>query len=137
MHDDELKAIARAWFERVINERDVDAIDEVYAEGYVHHGNGDHLMRGREEAKAFAAALLGSSNDRHATVEEQLVDGERVATRFVSRGTHTGPLMGVAPTGRELVVRGIVISRIVDGQIVEDWEYTDVPLAIARLRGDG
>lgn len=136
MNDDELKAIGRTWFERVINQRDIDAIDEVYAERYVHHGNGGHEMSGRAEAKGFASALLGSSSDRHAVVEEQLVDGTRVATRFVSRGKHTGLLMGIEPTGQELVVRGIVISRIEDGRIVEDWEYTDLPLAIARLQAD-
>lgn len=118
------KALARRWFEDVINGRNLDAVDETYAADYVHHGPEGAEMRGLDQARAFAAAILDASADRRATVEEQIVEGDRVVTRFTSRGTQTGPFLGRPATGEPWTTEGIVISRIRNGKIVEDWEIT-------------
>lgn len=125
MSDEELKRIASVWFDEVINKRRLDAIDEVFAPRYVHRGPRGRVMNGPAEAKAFAAQLLEAFEDRHTTVHEQLVSGDTVVTRFHSTGTHTGPLRGMPARGRTAPIEGIVISRIEDGKIVEDWELTD------------
>lgn len=116
------KALARRWFDDVINRRDLDAIAEIYSADYVHHGQGDLQLHGPERVRGFAAAILAASSDRHAVVERQVVEGDRVVTQFVSRGTQTGAYRGIPPSGKEWVVEGIVISRIEGGKIVEDWE---------------
>ena len=72
--------------------------------------------------RAFAASILSASPDREAVVEQQVVEGNLVVTRFVSRGTHTGSFRGMEATGKEWVTEGICISRIEDGKIAEDWE---------------
>lgn len=119
---EERKALARVWFEQVINGRDLDAIDAHYAPDYVHHGPGGSTVRGVEAARAIAAAILAASSDRVAVVEQQVAEGDLVVTRFVSRGTHTGTFRGLEPTGDEWVTEGICISRIEGGRIAEDWE---------------
>ncbi len=121
---DERKAIARKWFEEVINRRNLDAIPEIYTPDYVHHGSDGSQMRGLEAVRAFAAAILAASEDRHASVVQQVAEGDLVATRFVSRGHHTGLFMGIPPTGQAWTTAGINISRIEDGRVAEDWEVT-------------
>ena len=79
-------------------------------------------LEGRKPLREFAAAILAASDDRHATVDQQIVKDDLVVTRFTSRGLHTGVWQGVAPTGNEWITEGIVISRIENGRIVEDWE---------------
>lgn len=116
------KALARVWFEDVINRRDLDAIDAHYATGYVHHGPDGAELHGIPRARAVASAILAASSDRVATVEQQVAEGNLVTTRFTSRGTHTGTFRGLAPTGKEWVTEGICISRIEHGKIAEDWE---------------
>jgi hypothetical protein len=55
-------------------------------------------------------------------IEDRVAGGEKVVTRFVVRSPHDrGELMGVAPTGRVLTNGGIVIHRIVEGKIAEEW----------------
>lgn len=120
------KALARRWFDEVINERNLDAIDEAYAADYVHHGPEGAEIRGLDEVRAFAAAILAASEDRRAVVEDQIVQGDRVVTRFTSSGTSTGPFMGLEPTGETWTTEGIVISRIEDGKIAEDWEIVHI-----------
>jgi len=116
------KALARRWFDEVINERNLDALPEIYAADYAYHGAGGFELRGLAPLRGFAASILAASDDRHATVERQVVEGDRVVTQFTSRGTQTGPFQGRPATGEEWVTEGIVISRIENGRIAEDWE---------------
>lgn len=118
------KAIARRWFEEVINERNLDAIPDIFAPGYVWHGPEGQELHGLGEVRAFAAAILAASDNRHAVVLQQVVEGDLVATRFTSSGHHTGPYHGVQATGETWTTEGIVISRIVNGKVAEDWEIT-------------
>ncbi len=117
------KALARIWFDEVINGRDLDAIDEHYAPDYVHHGA---ELRGVQAARDFAATILAASSDRVAVVEQQVAQRDLVVSRFTSRGTHTGTFRGLEATGKEWVTEGICISRIENGKIAEDWEIVHV-----------
>src|SRR5215208_612881 len=61
-------------------------------------------------------------SNRTLLIEDQVAGGDKVVTRFIVRITHDrGELMGVAPTGREMTNRAIVIHRIVEGEIAEEW----------------
>ena len=120
------KAVARVWFDEVITRRNLDAINEHYAVGYVHHGAEGAELRGVEATREFAASILAASSDRIAVVEQQVAEGDLVVTRFTSRGTHTGAFRGVEPTGKEWVTEGICISRIENGKVAEDWEIIHV-----------
>ena len=52
-------------------------------------------------------------------VEQQIAEGEWVATRITARGTHSGEWLGIAPTGRSVAFSGVNWDRVVDGRIVE------------------
>jgi len=119
---DEHKTTARGWFDLVMNGRNVSAIDELYAEDYVYSGPDGSIRRGREDAKEMARRLIDAMPDRVSTVEDQIAEGDRVVTRWVSRGTPALPLMGRPVDGEPVAVFGITISRIADGRIAEDWE---------------
>lgn len=116
------KALARRWFEEVINQRNLDAIDDIYSADYHYHGPEGFELRGSQAAREYAASILAASDDRHAVVKQQVAEGDLVVTRFISRGHHTGLYRGLEPTGKLWTTEGIDISRIVDGKIVEGWE---------------
>ncbi len=120
------KALARRWYDEVINGRNLDAIPEIFSPDYVWHGPEGQELHGLQDVRDFASAILAASNDRHATVEQQVAEGDLVVTRFTSSGHHTGAYRGVQPTGRVWTTEGIVISRIVGGKVVEDWEVTHI-----------
>ena len=116
------KALARRWFDEVINGRNLDAIADIYSPDYRYHGPEGMEMKGLEALRKFAASILEASDDRRATVEQQVAEGDLVVTRFTSRGHHTGTFQGKEPTGKIWTTEGIDISRIAEGKIVEDWE---------------
>jgi predicted ester cyclase len=46
-------------------------------------------------------------------------------SRWTGRGTQQGELMGIAPTGKQVTVTGVVITRFRGGKAAEDWELID------------
>jgi predicted ester cyclase len=63
--------------------------------------------------------------DIHITIDDMLAEGDKVACRSTWRGTHKGEMRGIAPTGKQVTVTGIVISHGVGGKEVEVWESGD------------
>ena len=120
------KKLARTWFDEVMNNRDPSAIDGAYSANYRYAGPRGETVRGLEDTKRIVQALYEAMPDRVSTVEMQIAEGDLVVTRWVSRGTQTGPLMGRSPTNEPVEVHGITISRILDDEIIEDWEIIQV-----------
>jgi predicted ester cyclase len=54
-----------------------------------------------------------------------IAEGDKVVTRYTARFTHKGAFMGIPPTGKQIVARGVEINRIKDGKIVETWDFMD------------
>src|SRR5581483_8359871 len=68
------------------------------------------------------------------TVHEQLVDGDRVASRWTATGTHEGEFGGIAPTGRRATVGGISVVRFDGGRVKSVWTMWDVHGLLTQLR---
>jgi steroid delta-isomerase-like uncharacterized protein len=119
------KMIARRIFEEIENRGNLTAIDQIFASDFVNHLPFGE-MHGVEGAKQFATMLRTAFPDLHTTVEAQIAEGDRVATRWSTRGTHRGEFQGVLATGRQMNITGITICRIVDGKIVEQWGNPDL-----------
>jgi predicted ester cyclase len=66
-------------------------------------------------------------------VDDQFAEGDKVATRWTARGTHTGEIAGIAPTGRDVTVTGLTISRFASGKVVEEWSTWDTLGMLVQL----
>jgi steroid delta-isomerase-like uncharacterized protein len=71
--------------------------------------------------------------DLKLTIDEQIAEGDTVVTRWTAEGTHRGELMGIAATGNRVSVQGVVISRISNGQLADDFETYDVHGMLRQL----
>lgn len=69
--------------------------------------------------KAFNTRLRAAFPDWYSTPEEVIAEGDKVAERWTGRGTHRGAFQGIAPTGMQVEVPGVVFYRLVDGKIAE------------------
>lgn len=119
------KAIARRIFEEIETQGNLDAADEVFSRDVVAHMPvGD--MHGPASMKQFVASLHNGFPDLHSTVEDQVAEDDRVMTRFRARGTHHGEFMGVPASGNQIDIAGIIVSRVANGKIVEQWSVPDL-----------
>jgi ketosteroid isomerase-like protein len=102
---------------------DVGAVDEMLAPNFVSHARLlPDQAPDREGAKWAVAQLAAAFSRARVVVEDQVAQGDKVVSRFIVHSTHDqGELMGVAPTDRELTSTHIVIQRIVEGKIAEEW----------------
>jgi ubiquinone/menaquinone biosynthesis C-methylase UbiE/predicted ester cyclase len=116
-------ATARRAIEEVCSGRDLDGIASVYHPDFVDHVNRLEY-RGHDGARRSVALYLELFPDLRFEVDEQVSEGDRVATRWTLRGTHRG---------RSVELRGIVISRFEDGRIIEDWAASDTLELVRQL----
>ena len=123
MSTEENKANSRRFVER-INQGDLTVIDELCAPNHVSH-NAQNTTHGPEEYKQSYALLLTAFPDLHFTIEDQLAEGDSVATRFTWSGTHEGAFMGIPPTGKHVTTTGMSISHWVGGKNNEVWINND------------
>jgi len=116
--------VASAYIDAA-NAGDTDAMAALSAPGFVHHsGAGDLDVDGVREGLAYYRTAFPDL--RYELEELLLVDGgSAVVARWTMRGTHRGRFFGVEGTGRAFESPGLSLHRIVDGRIVEDWEYSD------------
>jgi steroid delta-isomerase-like uncharacterized protein len=123
---EENKALARRWAEVVMNQRNLDAVDEIYASNFVGHDPAmPEDMRGVGGAREFYSMYQSAFPDAEITIEDQVAEGDKVVTRWTGRGTHQGELLGVPPSGNRVEVSGVTISRIEGGKVVEEWDNYD------------
>ncbi len=125
---EENKALILRWFEEVWNHGNADVIAELLAEDGVIHGlvdaNGNPVS-GLEAFHEFHNQFRGAFPDLNVSVDDVIVDGDRVVARCSVRGTHSGGTLGFAATEAPVQFDGIAIVRIKDGKIVEAWNQFD------------
>ena len=123
MSAEENKTVVRRVIEEMFNKGNLDAADELVAPDFVDHDPAmPEEVRGPEGFKEFTAAYRAAFPDLHVEIEEQIAEGDLVATRWTAIGTHDGDLMGIAPTGNRVTQPGMDISRVSDGKVAETWE---------------
>ena len=115
------KAAVRGCFEEA-SRGNFDALESILSRDYVVHPEEARGVDGLREIVESYRAAIGQLS---VTIDQQLTEGDYVATRFTIRGRHAGELMGAAPTGRDVEFTGLTISRCRDGRIEEEWELVD------------
>jgi steroid delta-isomerase-like uncharacterized protein len=97
---EENKALSRRSIEEIFNAGNLEVVDEIIAQDHVHH---DPTMpqegHGREHFKEFASMYHSAFPDVHIEIEDQIAEGDKVASRWVASGTHEGDLMVIPATG--------------------------------------
>jgi steroid delta-isomerase-like uncharacterized protein len=122
------KALIRRWFEEVWNQGRAGAIPELLAEDGIVHGLSEDAanpLRGPAGFLPFHSQFREAFPDIEVVVEDQIAEGDLVATRRSVRGKHTGDSLGFAATQSPVEFNGVAITRIKDGKIVEAWNNFD------------
>ena len=133
---EENMALARRFMEARVVKRDLVAVEEMLAPDFV---NRNKLLPGqkpdREDYLQGIAAFHAALSEGRLIIEDQVAGGDKVVTRLVVHSPHDrGELMGVAPTGRVLTNRGILIHRIVEGKIAEEWGMGTIGSTLRKQR---
>jgi predicted ester cyclase len=130
MSEKENKVLMRQFYDGM-NKGDSTIWDKLCAPGYIfHHNTGDYTA---EQSKQYIAATLAALPDTHASIDDMIAEGDKVAVRYTIRGTHKGAFRGIAPTGKQVTVNGFEINRFAGGKFVETWGLTDYLSLLQQL----
>ena len=130
---EENKAIVRRFIDEVINKGDLGVIDELVSPSMVDHSAPPGLPSGPEGTKQMLTMFRTAFPDLNGTLQGLLAEGDKVAVRYTTRGTHQGDFTGIAATGKQVTIEGIEIDRIEDGKVVEHWESMDMMALMQQL----
>jgi steroid delta-isomerase-like uncharacterized protein len=124
----ENKATVRRVYDEVFNQGNLSVVDELFDPDYVLHDPGvpGGELRGLEAFKAQWVSMLRTAfPDLRIVIEDQVAEGDKVASRYTGSGTNQGELRGFPPTNNRVEVTGTITSRFADGKIVEEWNNID------------
>jgi len=116
-------ALARQALEEVCARADIQAAERLYSERFVDHVNG-RVFHGHEGIRHSVGLYQELFDDLVIRVEDQVSEGDKVASRFTLSGKRGG---------RSVSVTGTTISRFSDGKIVEDFTVTDTTSLVRQL----
>ena len=123
MSAEENKAVSRGADEEPFDRGNFKVADELFAPNFVYRDplSGED-WHGPQSVKQYAAMIRAAFPDLYYTEKDQVAEGGKEVTRYAAGGTHQGELMGIAPTGEWVELRGISIIRINGGKIEEIWK---------------
>ena len=115
----ENKAVIGRFVEEVLNQGRLERADELVALDFVELDPLPGQQPGREGLKQVIAAFRTAFPDIDWVIEEMVAEGDKVFSRFTWNGTHRGEFFGVPATGKQITVKGVVVDRVLNGQMVE------------------
>jgi predicted ester cyclase len=114
--------LRRAW--AAYSQGDEQAFAACLTDDWIEHDNDGGTIALADELPVMRLHREGFP-DKKTEIHDVLADGDRVAVRSTTRATHTGPYLGLAATGKEVIIHEISIHRIVDSRIAETWQVTE------------
>lgn len=115
------KATIRRVFDEFVNKGDFSVVDEIYRDDMIDHQPLPGAPDGLDGVKYTIAGLRGGFPDLQVTIEDMSAHADHVVIHNTWRGTHEGEFLGLAPTGRRISSKGVVVWRLQDGLIAERW----------------
>ncbi|MHA3701797.1 ester cyclase [Jatrophihabitans sp. YIM 134969] len=125
MFDKKSNIASQEAFGEAVNSGDLAALDALVAADSHDHDPAPGQVPGPAGYQAFFGEMRTAFPDLHIDVETLVADDDQVAFAYTLSGTNNGPFQGHDATGKTISVRGVQISRISDGKLIERWGSSD------------
>jgi steroid delta-isomerase-like uncharacterized protein len=127
------RAVVHRFYSEVFEGGNLDLIDEMLTDDFVDHEAPPDMPNGRDGAKEMLGGLRQAFPDLRVTVEDTIVEGDRVAVRARMTGTHQADYMGIPATGNSVDMPLIDMMEFRDGRISQHWGVTDFMAMMMQL----
>jgi len=131
---DTIRRLTQRFTEEVLNGHDLDgALTELVAEDFVEQNPLPGQGPGRAGLRDVLAGMNAAFPDIRWSVQDTVVEGDRVGTFSFWIGTHKGEFLGIPATGRRVTVEAWTLDRYENGQLAESRIIMDVAGLLAQL----
>lgn len=114
------KAVARSFFEDVLDKGKLEDYPKSHAPDFVAHAEGGRLAS-LDEDIAAAREQRKAMPDMRVQVKHIVAEGDLVSVYWTAGGTNTAAGWGIPATGKSVSVNGMTLFRFVRGLIQEEW----------------
>lgn len=122
---EEMKAIARRFLDELYNKGNTTVVDEQMTPNFVYHTAEPPITRDSAGVIQEARMLRSAFPDLRFTIDEMVVEGDKMMVRWTMSGTHDGDFYGVQPTHKQVTWSGIGSAQMSDGKNVAWWNFPD------------
>jgi predicted ester cyclase len=126
------KRIYREFIQLIFNEGRFEELERLVSPDYVLHGA--PVSPGPGGIREAASAFRNGFPDLSIEIEELIAEGDILAARATTRGTHRGMIYGLAGTGKSITMGSLTMVRILDGRLRESWVRSDVMGLMEQLK---
>jgi steroid delta-isomerase-like uncharacterized protein len=132
-HEQAIMAIVRRNTEVVQGQGDFALFEELFADDFVDRTPQPGTTPDKDGVRVLYHRLREAFPDFRPEIGWQTVDGDVVTTFKTYHGTHLGPFLGIAPTGRPVQFETVDAMRVRDGRIVEHWGVANLFSVVHQL----
>jgi len=128
----ENKELLRRFYKKVLEGGDLSIIDGLTTPDFVDHQPAPGQGPGAAGVKQFVTALRTGLSGVRVEIERFVAEDDLVAAHVTVRGKHTGDLMGMPPTGKDVSFRVSDVVRVKNGKVAERWGVEDMSGLMAQ-----
>jgi predicted ester cyclase len=133
---EENKALIRRFNHEGIAQGNVATLNELLAPDFINRSAPTGMDAGPGGMHYFFLHILQPAfSELQVEIYDQVAEGDQVTTRKAIKGTHTGELLGLAPTHKAVTIDVIDIYRLRDGKLIEHWGLTTLSDVMQQLAG--
>ena len=129
-YEDEMSSqkIVEEAFDRIWNEGNLDLIEKYYSKDFKAHYPVGSWEEGHQGVRKVVELMRTAFPDYKETIHQLIESADWVTVRMMIAGTNTGhnPSFLPKPTGRKIEFLEIIICKVVDGKIQEQWGAPDI-----------
>ena len=107
---------------------------DFYDDSLMIHGFPPNFPANKEGFKQFIYLLWKAFPDIIITFDDIIIEGNKVACRYILAGTHKGEFVDLQPTDKQFRVNGMTIFSFLDAKVIERWNLVDTLSLMEQLR---
>jgi predicted ester cyclase len=119
--DEAAIVLVRRNTEEVQGKGNWEVFDELFADTFVDHTPQPGVTPDKAGVRVLYQALRTAFPDFHADIRWEVASDSLVTTFKIYQGTHSGPILGVDPTGRTVEFETVDVMKVVNGKITDHW----------------
>jgi len=131
-------AVVKRYFEEIWSKGNLASASKIVAPSFQLNSPTMRIVgpTGPDLVAGVVEGRRSSFPDLTVTVEDVVSEGNKVAVRWVAKGTHSGKLGNVEPTGKKISYEGMSIFQVTSGQIYQEWTLDDFRSVLRQLGVD-
>jgi predicted ester cyclase len=126
MTSNQNRDIVNRMIDEIQNKKKIELCDELFSEDFVNHTPARNFSNDRAGMRGLFSMVHRAFPDGYLTVEDQISDAQKVWTKKMFTGTHTGMFGSISPTGKVVTYRVIDILAIKNGRMTKHWSVVDM-----------